>query len=85
MPNNKGALTIADYPGDQVDIACSKCDRRGRYRKNILAERFDSDAVLPDVLARLSADCPRRTPHGNDPCGAFYPALIRQRPDSVRA
>jgi hypothetical protein len=29
------------------------------------------DAALPDVLVRLSADCPRRGDFSN-PCGAIY-------------
>ena len=31
-------LTITEYPGDTVNLACEKCDRYGRYRKATLVK-----------------------------------------------
>jgi hypothetical protein len=45
MPN--GALIIADFPGPVVEVHCSRCDRRGRYARARLAERFGPDMRLP--------------------------------------
>lgn len=72
---------VRDHPagvreGDPVRFACNKCGRAGRSRKFGLIERFKADMPLPELLVRISADCPRRRAFmGNDPCGAYYPDL----------
>ena len=66
-----GAYLVSDPPADRVcRIAGRKCDRRGAYRPETLAARFGMNAALPDVLVRLSADCPRRGDFSN-PCGVI--------------
>ena len=73
-----GAVTLADYPGDMVVLACAKCDRRGRYRKASLVAIHGAKIGLPDLLGRVAADCPKqRDELGNDRCGAHYPELVR--------
>lgn len=73
-PGPKGALTVADYPGEAVRIACDRCERRGRYRRNSLFAMFGADAALPDVLVAL-ANCPKARDASN-PCGAHFPDLV---------
>lgn len=74
MPS--GALSLSDYPGDAVVLACSKCDRRGRYHKARLVAEHGPDIGLPDLRARLAADCPLIDMQvGNETCGAVYPEL----------
>jgi hypothetical protein len=68
-----GALTVADYPGEVVRIACDRCDRRGQYRRSTLATLFGKTATLPDVLNDL-ARCPRAK-NASERCGAYYPDL----------
>ena len=70
-----GALTIAELPGSVVDVHCPRCDRRGRYAKARLVERFGADVRLPDLLGQLSPDCPARGRPGIESCAAIYPAL----------
>ncbi len=71
-----GALSLADYPGDVIALACSKCDRRGRYSKGRLVAAHGRVVGLPNLLTRIAADCPRqRDPLGNDRCGAHYPGF----------
>jgi hypothetical protein len=67
------AVLLQDYPAKLVRIDCQYCDRTGRYGLAGLERRFGPAAGLPDVLAALSADCPRQQDwrlHG--PCGAGY-------------
>lgn len=75
----RGALLIKDHPLKVIEVACEKCDRRGRYRKSSLLKKFGPTMVLPDVLAELSANCNLRDSLGNNGCGAYYPALDSER------
>jgi hypothetical protein len=71
------AVLLQDHPGKLVHIACRYCDRTERYGLARLIRRYGPAAGLPDVLAALSADCPRRQDwrtHG--PCGAGFPDLV---------
>jgi hypothetical protein len=79
-----GAGLLCDWPaGEVVRVACNRCARAERYRLAGLIERFGPAAGGPDVLAALSADCPRRgVGQYGDPCGVYYPdflALARAR------
>jgi hypothetical protein len=75
------AVLLEDYPGKLVRIECSHCDRTGRYGLALLVQRFGPAAGLPDVLAALSADCPRRQDGRiNGPCGAGFPDLVLRPP-----
>ena len=76
MPS--GAVPLSSYPGDLVVLACAKCDRHGRYRKESLVAIHGGDLGLPELRSMIAADCPRmRNPLGNDPCGVHYPELGR--------
>jgi len=44
-----GSLTLRDHPGELVRLACAKCWRAGRYRKQTLIEQFGVDIALPDL------------------------------------
>jgi hypothetical protein len=70
----KMSKTLADYPGDIVRLACTRCDRRGQYRLAGLIERYGADVRLPD-LRTILADCPRQNKFG-DPCGVIFPDLV---------
>ena len=75
-----GALTIADYPAKLVRVACRKCDRSGRYWRTTLTALYGAEAPLPNVLAFLAHDCPKRRGIGNEACGAYYPDLAERPP-----
>lgn len=70
-----GALRLADYPGDMVNVACNKCPRSGRLRRSRLEAEHGADIVLPELLARIAADCPKMHTLGTDRCGAYFPDL----------
>ncbi len=44
-----GSLTLAQIADrlDMVEVRCSKCDQRGRYRMSILIERSGADFAGP--------------------------------------
>ena len=56
----RGALTLATYPFDEVCIRCEPCGREGWYRRGGLIARFGADTSVPEVLNRITADCPRK-------------------------
>jgi hypothetical protein len=71
---SKGAFTLRDLSGPYVEVACTKCERRGKlYRDRLIKEHGDSIA-LPDLRTKLATNCPRQ---GNmwDSCGAYYVEL----------
>jgi hypothetical protein len=72
-----GALTIAEFPGLVLEVYCRRCDRRGRYVKARLVERFGLNLSLPDLLRELSPDCPARGRPGIESCSAIYPTLAK--------
>jgi hypothetical protein len=79
QPGEAGEL-LQNYPHKVVRIECRYCDRTERYGLAWLVRRFGPAAALPEVLAALFTDCPRREDwriHG--PCGAGFPALTELR------
>jgi hypothetical protein len=50
------------------------CERVGSYGLADLISAYGIDTRLPDLLAELSADCPKRAGQGlgTDRCGAVY-------------
>jgi hypothetical protein len=76
---NSGAVTLGDIADRlaMLDVACSKCDRRGRLSVAKLIAEHGSDMRLPDLRERLAGDCPRvRSASVVDRCGVHYPQLV---------
>jgi hypothetical protein len=69
MPQS-GALQLKDYPTDMVRLACTRCPRKGQYRKAALMVRYGKDITLPN-LRTLLAQCEREGKVG-DACGVYY-------------
>ena len=76
-------MKAKDYPFESVRISCTKCGRQGRYSRAAFVEMVGAETELPDALARISADCPKRqTPAlAYDQCMALYPDLIAKNSD----
>jgi hypothetical protein len=72
-----GSVALADVAAKatHIDVACSRCDRRGRYRLTRLVEQFGGDYPMTDLGAEL-ANCPNRnaTAHA-ERCDVFFPRL----------
>jgi len=69
-------LTPADLVGklDTLRVACTKCDRAGRYPIARLIETIGPNANMSDWLSKITADCPRKMENSySDQCGARCP------------
>lgn len=79
MPRD-GAIIFGDLIGklDVLRVACDKCARKGRYSITRLIEQRGRDAKVLDLLAEITADCPKKQA-GNmsDQCAARCPDLPR--------
>lgn len=65
---------IAEFPYELVRVACTRCDRRGQYRRDTLIATYGADVVTPDLL-HLIAKCERHGKLG-DACGVYYADLL---------
>ena len=59
---SSGFITLADVAArtDTLAVACSRCDRTGQYRLDVLIKRYALGFAVPGLLRQLSASCPRR-------------------------
>lgn len=69
-------LSAVAEKATHIDMACSRCERRGRYQLARLVARLGPDFSMTDLGAEL-ADCPRRSePAHNKRCDVYYPGLV---------
>jgi hypothetical protein len=71
-----GSLTLADVANHTavLAVACSRCERTGRYSLATLIARHGVQFAIPDLLRELSADFPRRqSVSAYDLCGGALP------------
>ena len=56
----RGSVTLGDLAGKiaMLEIACSRCERRGRLQMDRLIERH-GDTELPELGCVLAGDCPK--------------------------
>lgn len=67
-----GARTLSDIKESRVRIVCTRCTRAGEYDVQRLIQRY-GDVAQPDLLTRLSADCPlRKESASGRGCGVRY-------------
>src|SRR4051794_13034920 len=73
-----GSLTLADLRGRiaVLEVACSRCDRRGRYRLAWLIAEHRQDMRLPDLRLALATGCPKAQAHAWDRCDVHFPGLV---------
>jgi hypothetical protein len=58
-----------------LELACGICERRGRFVMARLLRDHGLALPMPELLALLTADCPRRAdPSVAEPCGAHLSA-----------
>jgi hypothetical protein len=69
-----GSITLADVAlrTTVLTVACTRCDRTGRYDVDTLVARHGPASGIPMLLGALSADCPRRL---SVLCGVHCPDL----------
>lgn len=73
---------LSSYPFVIVRVACSSCNRAGKYNLARLAAKFGPDIEMEQLLNYLALDCPWRSFPGHRPpgkydpkCGACFPDL----------
>jgi hypothetical protein len=41
------SMTLGEYPNAMVRVVCSRCDRKGQYRKETLIAQYGPDVTMP--------------------------------------
>lgn len=77
MPGG-GAVTLGEIVGKLgvLRVECDRCARAGQYLVANLVHKHGVNATLPEVLADISANCPRRQSTSTDMCQACMPDLV---------
>jgi hypothetical protein len=61
---------------DLLDIACHRCERRGRFSLSRLIEEHGADTGLPDLWESVAGDCQHaRSTALNNRCAIYYPQI----------
>ena len=57
--SSRGSITLGELRGkpDLLDVACHRCERRGRVSLARLIEEHGADTGLPDLWESLAGDC----------------------------
>src|ERR671939_1020302 len=74
--SNRGSITLGELEGKltMLEVACHRCDRRGRVSLARLIDEHGADTGLPDLWESLAGDCPNaRTTVLNSRCAIYYP------------
>lgn len=74
-----GAIALGDVAAraSHIEVACSRCDRKGRYQLARLVAAYGPEFPMTDLGAELAV-CPRRevASHG-ERCDVFFPNLLK--------
>ncbi|MFL5280949.1 MAG: hypothetical protein ACJ8AW_08095 [Rhodopila sp.] len=74
------AITLGDVAAKFtiLEVACRRCDRRGRLRVDRLIDQHGADMGLPEMGDILRGDCPKReSALTSERCSLYYPQLLR--------
>ena len=77
MPS--GSLSLAEIAErlTVLEVRCTKCDRRGRYRIATLIERYGADFAGPDLRDKLSEGCERHGAAEYERCDIYFPDMLK--------
>src|SRR5438477_11531859 len=78
--SNRGSIMLGELQGKltTLDIACHRCERRGRVSLARLIEEHGADTGLPDLWESLAGDCPNaHTTALHSRCAIYYPQCRR--------
>jgi hypothetical protein len=65
--------TLSDVRDPVLSVVCEPCGRRERYEVERLMREYRGDVKMPDLLATLTVDCPKRRSFSiYDRCKAVY-------------
>ena len=74
---HKGSIPLGEVAAraTHLEIACSRCERRGRYLLARLVATYGADFAMTNIGSEL-ANCPRRYEHVHTQrCDLYYPGL----------
>jgi hypothetical protein len=74
MANGSVTLGAVAARASHIELACSRCERRGRYRLSRLVALFGEEFPMPDLGGQI-ADCPKKNQTVWDRCDFYYPGL----------
>jgi len=75
-----GFLTLADIAGRlaTLEVACNRCDRRGRLHTDRLLAEHGPALPIPELRRIVAADCAKmQAERMHDVCGVHFPELSR--------
>jgi hypothetical protein len=75
----KNAVTLGDLVGrfDRLEVRCRQCQRHGRLGLARFVADHGAGTGLPDLAARLAADCPRaKASTPGEGCFVHCPQLL---------
>jgi hypothetical protein len=76
MPSGSITLEQVAARTAALAVACTRCDRAGRYNLDALIAEHGPRFGIPALLRLLSADCPKRnSTSAYDLCGVHCPDL----------
>jgi hypothetical protein len=73
-----GSVSLAEVASrtTHIELACTRCDRRGRYRLDGLIQRFGPDFGMTALPGEL-VDCPnRKVVNPSKRCDVLFPGLL---------
>ena len=78
LPENKPPR-LGDFPFANVEVACNKCGRTGRYAKAGLVKRFGVNCTFLKIRQHFESTCERSNDIArlNEVCGVMFPDLVR--------
>jgi hypothetical protein len=68
-------ITLSEMPQAVLGVTCDLCQRREQFDVESLKLQHGGDVKMPDLLALLVADCPKRQQRAfsvYDRCRAIY-------------
>lgn len=72
-----GSIDLGDVAAraSHIDVACSRCERKGRYQLARLVDALGADFPMTNLGAEL-ANCPhRKDATHNKRCDVYFPGL----------
>jgi hypothetical protein len=71
------ALSEVAARASHLEVACSRCERRGRYQVARLVAHYGADFPMTDLGSEL-ANCPRRASTAwSERCDVYFPGLAK--------
>lgn len=77
-----GSIALQDVAerATELEVVCSRCDRRGKYQTARLVEKLGPDFPMTELGQRL-ANCPKKTAPVYERCDIYFPGLAELMKD----